>query len=105
MAEDSFGPGRRMDRMYLKYLRSPEFDRVRQAAFRRDRWRCVSCGNTEEIEVHHGIYDWIYEELSSPQAFASVVTLCHQCHRETHGLGREWSDLIQEVDEMEFNWM
>lgn len=79
-----------MNQLYLEYLRSKDWQRVVEAVLRRDRWRCVSCGFTENLVVHHASYHWIYEELSCPAAFASVITLCHGCHKGEHNLEFGW---------------
>jgi 5-methylcytosine-specific restriction endonuclease McrA len=66
-------------RKYERYLRSPEWiekrDRFR-AAFGN---KCVVCGSTEDLHIHHLNYDCIGNETIN-----DVVCLCKGCHRSAH---------------------
>lgn len=74
---------------YQKYIRSKEFQKVREIVIERDRC-CQFCGRTaEELEgtklvfsVHHRSYDHLYE---GGELEASDCILCDSgCHRYLH---------------------
>jgi HNH endonuclease len=59
----------------------PELDRyawqrLRRAARLRDGNRCVACGSTERLSVHHAV--------AGSSALADLVTLCSRCHAREH---------------------
>ena len=59
----------------------PELDRyawqkLRRAVRLRDHNRCVRCGATEGLSVHHAV--------AGSSALADLVTLCSRCHGREH---------------------
>jgi 5-methylcytosine-specific restriction endonuclease McrA len=59
----------------------PELDRsawqkLRRAARVRDRNRCVRCGATERLSVHHAV--------PGSNLLEDLVTLCSRCHAREH---------------------
>jgi 5-methylcytosine-specific restriction endonuclease McrA len=64
---------------------SAAWQKARALARQRDGQRCVSCGATEKLEVHH-----IIRVADGGDAFAlsNLRTLCIRCHGEQHR-GRE----------------
>lgn len=75
---------------YQKYIRSKEFDFVRQAVKERDKV-CQCCGRTqEEIEndpklsfnCHHRSYEHLYQ--SDEEEINDCILLCSVCHRAIH---------------------
>jgi 5-methylcytosine-specific restriction endonuclease McrA len=64
---------------------SAAWQKARALAKQRDGGRCVSCGATEKLEVHH-----IVRVADGGDAFAlsNLQTLCIRCHGERHR-GRE----------------
>lgn len=64
---------------YLEYLKSPEWDTVRQACFTRDGRACVICSRTDALRCHHRTYVRLGSEM-----LADVSTLCNACHMHAH---------------------
>ena len=44
------------------YLNSPHWRRVREAAMKRDGFRCTNCGKRDDLQVHHLNYQWLHFE-------------------------------------------
>lgn len=75
---------------YKAYLRSDDFDVVRQKVLDRDGHHCMNCGRTEEeitLSIHHNNYDHIGDELNHMD---SVITLCKICHCAVHRNRANW---------------
>ena len=66
---------------YQAYLNSNEWQETRQRIFKRDNFRCVKCGESKNLHVHHITYENLGEEKD-----ADLVTLCDKCHKSTHKL-------------------
>lgn len=74
----------------------PEYYIWRNKCFERDSYTCVSCGNKENLIVHHIFYinDIINKyniknvnEMRVNEIFNDIkngITLCKDCHKETH---------------------
>ncbi len=61
--------------------------RQREAALERDRHRCVQCGATEPLHVHH-VVPWEAGQ-EDPHALDNLRTLCARHHRLVHAqMGR-----------------
>jgi len=64
---------------YSEKLKSPKWQKKRLEIFRRDKWTCKLCGDTETtLHVHHKEYfdktdPWDYDNKL-------LVTLCEHCH-------------------------
>ena len=54
----------------------------RAAALARDDYRCVECGVTERLHVHHRV-PW-QPGQADPHALDNLVTLCARHHRQAH---------------------
>ena len=55
---------------------------LRQLVLKRDKYKCIKCGNTEELHCHH-----IYPLNESPVTSADIdecITLCIDCHKWVH---------------------
>lgn len=69
-------------------------DLTRRAARQRDHERCVRCGRTERLNVHHlyrkGRYTRLRHDLDN------VITLCFYHHQEAHRDGLEFSEWFKE---------
>lgn len=64
---------------YAAYLRSPTWERKRDAVLQRARFRCEQCGMPGQLSVHHIRYRrWGTEPLEELQA------LCQDCHDAKH---------------------
>ena len=63
----------------------PEAYRIlRQQVLERDGWRCQHCGNRTELEIHH----LTRRSSMGSDTELNLITLCHGCHQETHGVRR-----------------
>lgn len=65
---------------YAIYLQSKRWKQVRGNRIAKDRSRCVDCGETEYLNVHHETY-----ENRGLESLDDLVTLCDECHRKRHG--------------------
>ena len=64
---------------YKKYLRSKEWQDVRESLFKVRGKKCEECGSEEQINVHHKHYGSLYNEK-----LKDLQVLCRSCHRKTH---------------------
>lgn len=64
---------------YQLYLETPHWAMFREACFRRDGFKCVSCRSSFQINAHH----WIYRNLTDCTVH-DVMTLCGDCHGHVH---------------------
>lgn len=73
---------RRATSAAVKVRDSKAWKEVREAAKRRDGYRCRRCGSSEKVEAHHvhGLADG-----GSAFTLANVLTLCAVCHRREGG--------------------
>jgi 5-methylcytosine-specific restriction endonuclease McrA len=60
---------------YRAYLTSPAWAELRRLVLIRDGQRCIACGGTSDLEVHHLTYARMTREPLS-----DLITLCHPCH-------------------------
>lgn len=68
---------------YEAYLQTERFDRIRQAVLKRDNYKCVVCGRTETLQVHHLTYRNLYHEPTG-----DLITLCRPCHSVYHAIDK-----------------
>ncbi len=67
---------------YNKALQHPKWQRKRLLVFKRDKWKCKQCGDTETmLHVHHLKYTKIYP-YNEP--LKNLTTLCSKCHKKIH---------------------
>lgn len=78
---------------YTKYIRSKEFEAIKNIVFERDKYTCVACGwniseydaekksNKRTLQCHHKDYSVLYDEMNHLDALS---TLCSVCHRAIH---------------------
>lgn len=66
---------------YKTFLSSRYWWQCRNKVLERDQ-RCINCGSTCNLEVHHLTYEHHGDELNHLE---DLVTLCHACHAITHG--------------------
>lgn len=72
---------------YEDLLKTEEWSKKRQKILNRDNNKCVYCGKTHNLQVHHKYYSkypngfrvcpWNYPD----DAF---ITLCDECHKKVH---------------------
>ena len=78
------------------YLRSPEWKTRRRAALERAGGRCMDCGTTRNLHVHHLTYKRHGNELAR-----DLRVLCSRCHRHRHRDGGRADDILDRF----FGWM
>ena len=66
---------------YKKYLRSKEWQDVRERLFKARGRACEHCGSGDDINVHHKHYGSLYREK-----LKDLEVLCKPCHRKVHKL-------------------
>ncbi len=70
------------EKTYSELLKDPRWQKKRLKVLERDKFECVTCGDSEsELHVHHGYYEfgmmpWDYHN-------DSLHTLCDDCHAMT----------------------
>lgn len=84
---------------YRKYLESPHWAALRDAALERDHHACVDCGSTELLQVHHLTYRDRFEDT----LLVDLKTLCKICHRKQHGFSPNW--FARKAEELERSFM
>jgi len=73
-----------MSNQYAAQLSDPHWKELRDRIVSRDGGRCVQCGSTDELNVHHSHYregraPWEYRD-------SDLFTLCGAHHRKVHGI-------------------
>lgn len=80
-------------RKYQEYIKSPEWEALRQKVLARDGYRCRHCGKVAvRLEIHHKTYKNFGHENTR-----DVITLCFPCRikpgfvraRSANGIGSE----------------
>lgn len=78
---------------YQHYIRSKEFQKVKDIIFERDNHQCQVCNWTKEdynenlksthrnLSCHHRTYEHLYDELNHLE---DCITLCSVCHASIH---------------------
>lgn len=66
---------------YQRYLRTKKWRQIRDLVLERDGYRCLCCGRTERLTVHHSCYDHLYDEQDH---LNELITLCVICHSQIH---------------------
>ena len=56
------------------------YEKLRQQVLRRDGWRCQSCGEMSNLEVHHKQF----RSQSGHDTEENLITLCTGCHGSLH---------------------
>jgi 5-methylcytosine-specific restriction endonuclease McrA len=62
------------------------YESLRQQIFRRDGWRCQSCGAMSNLEVHHKQF----RSHSGDDSEENLITLCSECHARAHFKARKY---------------
>lgn len=75
------------DLSYEDLLKTEEWREKRQKILNRDNNKCVYCGETHNLQVHHKyyskypngfrVYPWNYPD-------DALITLCDECHKKVH---------------------
>ncbi|MGE0536623.1 MAG: HNH endonuclease [Pirellulales bacterium] len=60
-----------------------DWSRVKLAVFKRDGFKCRTCGSTRRLRAHHKSYRHLWDELNH---LDDLATQCANCHRQgTYG--------------------
>lgn len=76
---------------YEEYLKTEQFNKIRQEVFSRDNHKCVICGSTENLQAHHLTYINVYQEDTQ-----DLITLCRQCHSIYHAIEKK-REAVEEI--------
>lgn len=87
---------------YALYLETPEFNALRQKIFDRDGHKCIVCGSTENIQVHHLTYRNVDYSAPGSENDRDLITLCRNCHAIYHNVNkrREYVENTYKCEEM-----
>lgn len=75
---------------YKRYLRSRQWERLRERRLRRSGWSCERChesagrsakGNRTGLNLHHLTYERVGRERDE-----DLIVLCFACHEKEHGI-------------------
>ncbi len=84
-----------------KYLKSPEWNKIRTSIMKRDHFSCLLCSEgvpDVELHVHHITYKNLFNEEEQ-----ELKTLCKSCHSNVHNnLGYPTKDINQY--KLEYFW-
>ena len=73
---------------YSELLKSPFWKIKRERIMARDGHKCVNCGGTSSLVVHHKQYHFFKKrnELANPWEYDDkyLITLCSTCHQSGH---------------------
>jgi 5-methylcytosine-specific restriction endonuclease McrA len=73
---------------YAEMLRTTQWLERRKQIIKRDNYRCLNCGSSYGLEVHHRQYHKIKRtgENRKPWAYTdhNLITLCSRCHQVGH---------------------
>ena len=77
---------------YQEYIKSPEWQEIRNLVLTRDNFHCTCCGRTAEdsgktLSIHHNSYDHLFNER---QHLDTLTTLCFVCHAAVHRNKANW---------------
>lgn len=72
---------------YYDYLKSPQWQTVRDAALKRANHQCEKCKSGKNLEVHHITYKRLGYELPE-----DLIVLCKDCHENVHSKDLKQND-------------
>lgn len=64
---------------YIEFLKTNYWKRVREKVLLRDGKKCIICGDTKYLQVHHDHYKNHGDEM---RHLEDLMTLCRKCHKE-----------------------
>jgi len=68
---------------YHDFLQSPYWKQVRRTVLERDGRKCIACGKTYGLSVHH----MSYKHHGREHLFLEdLATVCKDCHKIMHGI-------------------
>ena len=81
-------------RSYEAYINSDAWSRRRELYFTKHPKRCVACGETEKIHLHHKTYARMGRELDK-----DLSALCEFCHSTLHRWHQEVGGDLLDISE------
>ncbi len=73
-----------MAKTYYEKLKSPKWQQKRLKILERDSFKCTSCDNLDEEQLH--VHHIVYRRVKNPWDYddRDLVTLCETCHSNQH---------------------
>ncbi|MGL5752631.1 MAG: HNH endonuclease [Paraclostridium sp.] len=72
-----------MNKNYREYLKSNEWKEIKNLVLKRDGNKCIKCGSSNNLQIHHTTYVNIFNESEN---LDDLITLCSKCHMEEHNI-------------------
>ena len=76
---------------YQEYIKSAEWQEIRQLVLQRDNYHCTCCGRSLQenavLSIHHNSYDHLFDERNHLDC---LTTLCKVCHASIHRNKNNW---------------
>lgn len=72
---------------YEELLQTKEWKAKRESILQRDKHKCVFCGSTQDLQVHHKYYSkYPNGKMVKPWNYPdnALITLCKDCHNKIH---------------------
>jgi len=66
---------------YERFLKTKYWKHVKEIILDRDNYKCIRCGNINNLHVHHTTYKNHYNEHKH---LSDLITLCSDCHKKEH---------------------
>lgn len=66
---------------YAAFLNSKYWNTVRSMVLKRDKFKCVICSDTKNLQVHHNTYK---NHFNEHKHLEDLMSLCRVCHKEHH---------------------
>lgn len=76
---------------YEEYLQTDHWKQVRNKRMEIDGYKCVICGATDDLQVHHCFYERLWNE----DVDVDLMTLCKPCHKRIHAIKDREESLIK----------
>lgn len=67
---------------YSEQLLTPEWKEKRLIILKRDKYSCVKCGSSHNLQVHHKLYE--RGKMAWQAENKNLITVCKPCHEEIH---------------------
>ena len=71
-------------KLYADYMKSEQWEAVRNQRIKHDGYKCVKCGSAVNLCVHHLTYENLGDE-----PLGDLITLCDKCHKAIHAADLE----------------
>ena len=66
---------------YENFLKSKYWREVKKLVLKRDKYKCIICGSSKELNIHHSSYKNHFNEHNHLE---DLDTLCRKHHQEYH---------------------